>query len=150
MADQHIRLSYSLDTIDEAVKVFWEQLSGYRVFAFHGDLGAGKTTFIHHLCEHLRVEDSVSSPTFALINEYHFSAAGKDNTIYHLDWYRLKDTAEAINAGMEDCLLQAARGDAYCFVEWPSKAPGLLNGGYADIYIASTGLSEREMIIHLR
>src|ERR1700743_1735320 len=107
MEQQLIRLSYSLATIDTAVKQFWEVAGSHKVLAFSGEMGAGKTTFIHHLCDRLQGQDTVSSPTFALINEYHFMNGSQDHTIYHLDWYRLKDTAEAINAGMEDCLLQA-------------------------------------------
>src|ERR1700744_3509326 len=123
MEQSLLHLSYTLSTIDDAAKQFWEKAQHYKIFAFSGEMGAGKTTFIHHLCDYLQVEDVVSSPTFALINEYHFIDAGKkDNTIYHLDWYRLKDTAEAINAGMEDCVLQAKKGMAYCFIEWPEQA----------------------------
>src|SRR5690348_14395358 len=110
------QISYSLTDIQEAVEEFWLQARSYRVLAFSGQLGAGKTTFIHALCDYLNVNDTVSSPTFALINEYHFNANGKDNLIYHMDWYRLKDTDEAINAGMEDCILNK---EAYCFIEWP-------------------------------
>src|ERR1017187_8879004 len=100
-----LTLSYTLDNIDEAARQFWEALHDYRIFAFSGEMGAGKTTFIHKLCDHLQVPDVVSSPTFALINEYHFAdTKGIDNTIFHLDWYRLRDSEEAISAGMEDCI----------------------------------------------
>ena len=142
-----LELIYTLDTIDETVKEFWEAFKSYHVFAFNGEMGAGKTTFIHHLCDYLRVEDTVSSPTFALINEYHFaSEGGKDNIIYHLDWYRLRDTAEAINAGMEDCIAQAGSGKAYCFIEWPEKAGELLNMPFLNINIESTSNTERRML----
>jgi tRNA threonylcarbamoyladenosine biosynthesis protein TsaE len=90
-------------------------------------MGAGKTTFIHALCDYLGVEDAVSSPTFALINEYHFLQDERDKTIYHMDWYRLRDTAEAIAAGLADALNQK---NAYCFVEWPEKALDLLPRPY--------------------
>jgi tRNA threonylcarbamoyladenosine biosynthesis protein TsaE len=147
---QLLRFSYTLKEIDDVAAQFWKKLSGYRVFAFSGELGAGKTTFVHKLCDHLQVEDTVSSPTFALINEYHFAGAGgEDNTIYHLDWYRLKDTAEAINAGMEDCLLQAQTGRAFCFIEWPEKAIELLRPPYLWIKISSTDVFNREMEVLL-
>lgn len=142
------RLSYTLDTIDAAAAQFWETVRAYRLITFSGEMGAGKTTFIHHLCDLLGVTDAVSSPTFALINEYHFAdAQGKDNIIYHLDWYRLRDAEEAINAGMEDCITQAQRGEAYCFVEWPEKAPELLATPYAKVEIDTASVTERVMAI---
>ncbi len=144
-----LHTSYTLADIDKAVVSFWEKLHTYRIFAFSGELGAGKTTFIHHLCDHLKVEDAVSSPTFALINEYHFYKHGKDNLLYHLDWYRLKDTAEAIHAGMEDCMLQAAKGTAICFVEWPEKAPELLPKPYLWVSIETTDETRRTMTVKL-
>ena len=148
MSEVLLEISYTLADIDKAAVQFWALTRTYRVFAFSGDLGAGKTTFIHTLCNYLAVEDAVSSPTFALINEYHFAGSeGTDTTIYHMDWYRLRDTAEAINAGMEDCLLQAYRGAAYCFIEWPDKATGLLLPPYLSISIETTGISERKMTV---
>ncbi len=148
MEDLLLQISYTLTDIDEAVVKFWDVCGSYHVFAFSGDLGAGKTTFIHKLCDYLHVQDAVSSPTFALINEYHFSGQnGKDNTIFHLDWYRLRDTAEAINAGMEDCLAQACRGAAFCFIEWPEKAQELLQPPYLWINIETMDITRREMTV---
>lgn len=138
--------SYTLDTIDDAAARFWQAASAYRVITFSGEMGAGKTTFISHLCAYLEVQDAVSSPTFALINEYAFTQNGKEETIFHLDWYRLKDTAEAINAGMEDSIEQAMRGEAYCLIEWPEKAPGLLRAPYLSVSIETTGMEERRMV----
>lgn len=105
-------------------------------------MGAGKTTFIHALCDYLGVQDAVSSPTFALVNEYHFMQNGLDRTIYHMDWYRLRDAAEATGAGMEDALHQK---DAYCFVEWPEKAPELLPHPYVRIDIEVISETERRL-----
>jgi len=151
METQLLQLSYTLGTIDHAAKTFWDTLHDYTVFAFSGEMGAGKTTFIHKLCDYLQVQDTVSSPTFALINEYHFNdSTGKEKTIYHLDWYRLKDTEEAISAGMEDCLLQAQRGAAFCFIEWPEKAMELLHPPYVWISIETmVDVMEREMLAKL-
>ena len=118
-----LQISYSLATIGNEVHQFWQCVHQYRILAFSGEMGAGKTTFIHALCEFLGVEDAVSSPTFAIINEYHFPQDRTDKTIYHMDWYRIRNTAEAINAGVEDAL---TREDAYCFIEWPEKARELL------------------------
>lgn len=138
---------YSLETIGEAAEIFWKQVQGYRHFAFSGQLGAGKTTFIHALCDLLQVNDAVSSPTFALINEYQFSQAGTPMVIYHMDWYRLRDEEEAINAGMEDAL---GRQDALCFIEWPEQAPALLTSPYIWIAIQHTGDSQRELHLTIR
>jgi len=116
MLRESLQISYSLTDIRAAAHQLWQWAHPVRIFTFSGALGAGKTTFIHALCDHLGVEDAVSSPTFALINEYRFVLDGKEQTIYHMDWYRLRDAGEAIDAGMEDTLEDK---DAYCFVEWP-------------------------------
>jgi tRNA threonylcarbamoyladenosine biosynthesis protein TsaE len=150
MDDLLFQISYTLEDIGKAAIQFWDALSAYPVFAFSGDLGAGKTTFIHHLCDHLQVQDAVSSPTFALINEYHFTdPSGKDKLIYHLDWYRLRDSAEAINAGMEDCIAQANKAYAYCFIEWPEKAIELLQKPYLWVSIETVDIMERKMTVKL-
>lgn len=140
-------INYSLETIHDAAAMFWKQVQGYRHFAFSGQLGAGKTTFIHALCDLLQVTDAVSSPTFALINEYRFLQDGTERPIYHMDWYRLRDEDEAINAGMEDAL---GRRDALCFIEWPEQAPGLLTTPYIWITIRQTGDSQRELNLTIR
>jgi len=140
-----LQLTYTLDNIAGAARQFWDRLHDYRLFAFNGEMGAGKTTFIHYLCDYLQVEDTVSSPTFALINEYHFDADGKDNIIYHMDWYRLRDMAEAMNAGMDDCMEQGRRGDAYCFIEWPERAGDLLTKPYINIEIELLSPTERRL-----
>lgn len=140
-------ITYTLETIDQAATRFWQQAADYHCFAFSGGLGAGKTTFIHALCDLLGVTDAVSSPTFALINEYHFDKAGRDKIIYHMDWYRLRDEEEAIHAGMEDAILNP---EAYTFIEWPEQAPGILHSPYLWITIEPTGDSERKMSIEVR
>jgi tRNA threonylcarbamoyladenosine biosynthesis protein TsaE len=144
-----LQLSYNLEGINEAAKQFWAALNQYHTFAFSGEMSAGKTTFIHHLCEYLKVEDTVSSPTFSLINEYHFTHKGKPCVIYHMDWYRLKSTEEAIGAGIEDCITQAIKNGAYCFIEWPEKAPGLITRPYVWLDITTTSPSERSMSARL-
>ena len=108
---------FKLENILEAAAEFLKQSGSFNVIAFHAEMGAGKTTFIHALCESLGVKDAISSPTFSIINQY---SAG-DKTIYHMDLYRIKDEHEAINAGVEDCLYSGNT----CFVEWPEKAPGI-------------------------
>ena len=90
-----------------------------RVFAFDGAMGAGKTSFITRICAFLDVEDAVSSPTFALINEYYSPSQG---AVYHFDLYRLKDQEELLGLGAEEYFYSGN----YCFVEWPELAKQLL------------------------
>jgi len=119
-----MEISFSLSDIDKAAMEFWQYAKDFHVITFNGGLGAGKTTFTRALCTYLGVEDIVSSPTFSLINEYRFKdEAGKEQVIYHSDWYRLQDEEEAIQAGIEDMLAQKK---AWCIVEWAERAPGLL------------------------
>jgi len=109
---------FSLNDIAIAAKKIIEATSANTVFALHGEMGAGKTTLVHAICEALGAEGNISSPTFSIINQYK-TTEGK--SIYHIDLYRLKDEEEAIQAGVEDCLLSGDR----CFVEWPDRAPGI-------------------------
>jgi tRNA threonylcarbamoyladenosine biosynthesis protein TsaE len=139
-----LQISYSLANIRNAAHQLWQYADRYRVFAFSGEMGAGKTTFIHALADELGVEDAVSSPTFALINEYYFSVNGSEKKIYHMDWYRVKDTAEAINAGVEDAINDTR---AYSLVEWPEKARELLPKGHLWVEIKETGPGERVMTL---
>jgi tRNA threonylcarbamoyladenosine biosynthesis protein TsaE len=119
---------YTLDVIKPVAAALWKEARKHKVWAFHAAMGTGKTTLIHALCEVLGVKDAVSSPTFAIINEYVSSEAG---TIYHMDWYRLKDEEEAVQAGVEDALYSGG----LCLVEWPEKAAGLLPADTLHIHI---------------
>jgi len=110
---------FKLDQIKPVARALWKEQKGRKVWAFYAEMGTGKTTFIHALCEELGVKSAISSPTFAIINEYISPDAG---TIYHMDWYRLKSEEEAIHTGIEDSLLSGK----YCLIEWPEKAEGLL------------------------
>jgi tRNA threonylcarbamoyladenosine biosynthesis protein TsaE len=121
---------FSLDDIQSVANFFWKRFAGGKVFAFHGEMGAGKTTFIHALCDAYSVSSKVGSPTFSIINEYIFPG-GK---IFHIDLYRLKDEEEAIRAGVEDCLYS---GDI-CLVEWPDRAPGIFPPDTIHISISMT------------
>ena len=100
-----------LEHINEAAKQFVAQIGDRKVFAFHGSMGAGKTTFIKAVCEELGVEDVITSPTFAIINEY----TGQEGTIYHFDFYRIKKLEEVYDMGYEDYFYSGA----LCFIEWP-------------------------------
>lgn len=105
--------------LEKAAKHFLELTEGNRIFAFSGELGAGKTTFINALCGQLNAKEAATSPTYSIIQEYHTK---EGLIIYHMDWYRLKDMEEALNAGVEDCL----ESGNICMIEWPEKAMELL------------------------
>lgn len=114
-----MQLTFTIESIRQACSEVWNAGKAYKVWAFYGEMGTGKTTFVHHLCEMLGVTSAISSPTYSIINEYESIIAG---TIYHMDWYRLKDEQEAIEAGVEDCLYSGN----LCLIEWPQKAEALL------------------------
>ncbi len=122
-----MELTFILNDIQTAAKEFWKQAAEKKVFAFHGEMGAGKTTFIHALCNEKQVTDTVGSPTFSIINEYE----SDEGIIYHLDLYRLKDKEEAVQAGVEDCLFS---GDI-CLVEWPERAPTVFPDDTIHVYL---------------
>lgn len=123
--------SFSLDNIKEVATNFWKATAGKTVFAFHGQMGAGKTTFIHALCAIKGVKDAVGSPTFSIINEYEYNSGETKKTLFHIDLYRLKDEEEAIRTGVEDCLYSGN----ICLVEWPEKAPGIFPEDSVSVYI---------------
>ena len=101
----------SLESIREAAREFIQHIGEHRVFAFYGEMGAGKTTFIKAICEELGVEDVITSPTFAIVNEY----TSNDGPIYHFDFYRIKKIEEVYDMGFEDYFYSGA----LCFIEWP-------------------------------
>lgn len=135
--------SFTLATIGEIATMFWKNAGTATVFAFHGDMGAGKTTLIHALCAAKGVKEPVTSPTFSLINEYHYFEDGQERKILHLDLYRLKDEEEAVRAGVEDCFYS---GDI-CLVEWPERAPGLFPPGTVQVYLQTTGAGNRNLLV---
>lgn len=108
-----------LSEIEEIAETFLNKNKGKKHFAFYGEMGAGKTTFIKALCQKLQVTDVVSSPTFAIINEYHTQTNDK---IFHFDFYRIEDIEEVYNIGYEDYFY----GTHYCFIEWPELVEDIL------------------------
>ena len=116
-----------LNSIRETAREFIDHMDGRKVFAFYGKMGAGKTTFIKAVCEELGVEDVITSPTFAIINEY----SGKDDTIYHFDFYRIKKLEEVYDMGYEDYFYSGA----LCFIVWPELIEEVLPGDAVKVQI---------------
>ncbi len=137
-----MEVNFSLNEIESAAKKLLAEADDYKVFAFHGDMGAGKTTFIHALCDAMNIGDVVTSPTFSIINQY---KTKKGETVYHMDLYRIKDENEAIAAGVEDCLYS---GDS-CLVEWPEKAPGIFPDDTLHVTITSVDDNTRKLKYNL-
>ena len=108
-----------LEHIREAARQFIAVMGDRKVFAFYGHMGAGKTTFVKAVCEELGVEDVITSPTFAIINEYQ---SREGDTIYHFDFYRIKKLEEGYDMGYEDYFYSGA----LCFIEWPELIEDLL------------------------
>ena len=119
----------SLDHIHEAAREFIAAMGDNPVFALYGKMGAGKTTFVKALCQELGVEDVVTSPTFAVINEYRSDIAGE--LIYHFDFYRIKKLEEVYDMGYEDYFYSGA----LCFIEWPELVEELLPGNTVKVTI---------------
>ncbi|WP_319591874.1 tRNA (adenosine(37)-N6)-threonylcarbamoyltransferase complex ATPase subunit type 1 TsaE [uncultured Draconibacterium sp.] len=109
----------SLDELNVAAKELISAFNDDRVFAFYGKMGAGKTTFIQSICRALGSDDNVTSPTFALINEYNTAEL---DSIFHFDFYRIKDIEEAFDLGYEDYIYSGS----YCLIEWPEMIEPLL------------------------
>ena len=116
MRTNHIH--FALSEIQQAARSFVEAMDGRTVFAFYGAMGAGKTTFIRALCEQLGVTDTVTSPTFAIVNEY----KADSSKVFHFDFYRLRRLDEAADIGFEDYLYSGN----ICLIEWPEMVEPLL------------------------
>jgi tRNA threonylcarbamoyladenosine biosynthesis protein TsaE len=114
-----------IEHIREAAREFINQIGDRRVFAFYGKMGAGKTTFVKAICEELGVEDVITSPTFAIINEYSINVQRSTfnvQRIFHFDFYRIKKLEEVYDMGYEDYFYSGA----LCFIEWPELIEEIL------------------------
>lgn len=129
----------SLDKIADAAREFVEQIGDKRVFAFYGGMGAGKTTFIKAVCEQLGVKDAVTSPTFAIVNEY----ASDLGPVYHFDFYRIKNLGEVMDLGFEDY----AYSGNLCLMEWPELIEDLLPDNTVNVHIAEKSNGMRTVTI---
>lgn len=122
----------SLADINEAAKQFIENMGDGKVFAFYGKMGAGKTTFIKAICEELGVDDVITSPTFAIVNEYQSAITG--DSIFHFDFYRIKKLEEVYDMGYEDYFYSGS----LCFLEWPELIDDLLPEDATKVTIEAT------------
>jgi len=136
-----MEMSYHLDEIDQIAIDFLKQANGFTIFAFSGELGAGKTTLISSICKQLGVAETVTSPTFSIIQEY---ATLTGNVIFHMDLYRIRTREEAVDAGIEDCL----SGNQICLVEWPEIVPEIFPEKTIFTNIKILSKDQRKLVIH--
>lgn len=112
-------LCESLKQLPQIAEQILQMNGEARVFAFYGTMGAGKTTLIRELCNCLKTSEEANSPSFAIINEYTLQ---NNSSVYHFDFYRIKNESEAFDLGYEDYFYSGN----YCFIEWPEKIESLL------------------------
>lgn len=129
----------SLDKIADAACKFINHIGENRVFAFYGGMGAGKTTFIKAICEQLGVQDAVTSPTFAIVNEY----ASDMGPIYHFDFYRIKNQGEVMDFGFDEY----AYSGNLCLMEWPELIEELLPEHTINVRIEETENGMRKVLL---
>jgi tRNA threonylcarbamoyladenosine biosynthesis protein TsaE len=130
----------SLDELPEAAQTVLEALGNRTVVAFHGEMGAGKTTLISAMLAQMGSTDCVTSPTFALVNQYR---TRKQRTVYHFDFYRINRIEEAYDFGYEEYFYSGN----LCLVEWPERVEELLPDDVANLYIRVTGPTSRTIEI---
>ena len=129
-----------LSDIDAVAQKFVDNMGNRNIFAFYGEMGAGKTTFIKALCKTLRVAETITSPTFAIINEYNKEDG---DPIYHFDFYRIKNIEEAYDFGYEDYFYSGH----LCFIEWPELVEPLLPESVVKVQIVVMDNGGRSIIV---
>jgi len=132
---------YTLSDIEIVARELLDQTQS-RIFLFYGAMGAGKTTFIKALVKILGVEDTVSSPTFSIVNEY---KTKENKSVFHFDFYRINDEVEALDMGIEEYF----DTDAFCLVEWPEKIKNLLPSNAVTVYIKEIEGGSRKIEVSL-
>lgn len=118
----------SLNNINATAKIFIEKMGNQKVFAFNGNMGVGKTTFINAICKMMGVTQIVNSPTFSIVNEYETSSG---DIVYHFDCYRIQKIQEALDLGAEEYLYSGN----YCFIEWSENIAPLLPDDLVNVNI---------------
>lgn len=132
MNPQFKKKQVSIDELESVADELVATFRDSRIFAFYGKMGSGKTTFIREICKSLQSADTVTSPTFAIINEYR-TVTGR--SLFHFDFFRLKNLEEAYDLGYEDYFY----GNDYCLIEWPEKVESLLPVNYVEVKIREDG-----------
>jgi len=123
---------FGLNQLDELTKLLFKEIENQNIVVFKGALGAGKTSLIKNICNFLGVNDEVSSPTFAIVNEYRTS---QEQPVFHFDCYRLKTEEEALDLGIEEYL----DSDHLCLIEWPEQIENLLPEKLVEVSIVPQG-----------
>lgn len=132
----------NIDSLPKVVSEFLTRAGNNKQFAVFGPMGVGKTTFIKEVCRQLNVKEVVTSPTFALVNEY---SIPDGNKVYHFDFYRIKKEEELYDLGYENYVYS----NAYCFIEWPEKAMDLIPSHFKSIRFEETGSGMRTMEVNI-
>lgn len=133
-------ITFSLDELPGAARAFIEAMGSDRIFAFDGDMGAGKTTFIAEVCRQLGAADDSGSPTFSIVNEY----VGADGCpVYHFDFYRLESPQEALDLGAEDYFYSGN----LCLIEWPDRIGDLLPEETVTVSLSETDDGRRHIVM---
>ncbi|MBO7069174.1 MAG: tRNA (adenosine(37)-N6)-threonylcarbamoyltransferase complex ATPase subunit type 1 TsaE [Bacteroidaceae bacterium] len=134
-----MEIIFKEEDIRQAARQFVEGMGQNTVFAFYGKMGAGKTTFIKAVCEQLGVEETVTSPTFAIVNEYE---AADSYPVYHFDFYRIKNVSEAYDMGCEEYFYSGRP----CFIEWPELIEEVLPEETVNVTIEAMSNGERRLV----
>ena len=134
------KFKYGLNKIDEISQLIIDKIKTVNTIMLRGELGSGKTTLIKSVLKRMGVNDSVTSPTFSIVNEYDFS----ENIIYHFDLYRIVKIEELDIIGFEDYIYS----QNICFIEWPEIVLNNIDLQYLDIEIRNLGEDKREIIIN--
>ena len=128
------------DNLGEVAQNFLTKAAHCPVWLLHGEMGSGKTTFIKSLCRKLGVKDATSSPTFSIVNEY---KTADNKKVYHFDFYRIKNEAEAYDIGAEEYFYSGN----LCFIEWPEKIPSLIPAEHVDVSITVENQNHRTIAL---
>lgn len=132
----------SINDVQQAANDFLKAIGNYRIIAFFGAMGVGKTTFIKAICKTLGTNDIVNSPTFSIVNEYDYDT---DKKIYHFDFYRLKNAEEAFDFGIEEYW----NSNNFCLMEWSEKIAPILPDNCLRVDISETSNGTRNILFHI-
>lgn len=138
-------MKWTIDTLDDINNVaakFLDFVGDRTIFALYGPMGVGKTTFVKAVAACLGVQDDVSSPTFAIVNEYE---TDKGEVLYHFDFYRVNNISEALDFGYEEYFFSGRR----CFIEWPEKINDLLPEEIVNCHLTELPDGRRELSVDL-